>query len=40
MVVRLVRERPSRHDEPAETVDVPRERLGRLALLGGGCSRF
>ena len=38
--MRLVRERPSRHDELAETVDVPRERLGRLALLGGGCRRF
>ena len=31
------RERPSRQDEP-ETFEVPRERLGLPALLGGGCS--
>jgi hypothetical protein len=37
-VVRFVRERPSRHEEPAETLDVPRDKLGLLALLGGGCS--
>lgn len=40
-VVRFVRERPSRpsrHDEPAETFDVPRDRLGLLARLEGGCS--
>lgn len=37
-VVRFVRERPLRHDEPADTFDVPRDKLGLLALLGGGCN--
>ena len=34
------RGRLSRHDEAPETFDVPRDKLGLLALLAGGCNLF
>ena len=37
-VFSVERGRLSRHDDPPETLDVPRDKLGLLALLGGGCS--